>query len=254
MTENPKYSIMIVEDEAIIRENLADKLSSLSPTFYVKFICKNGEDAINAIEESPVDIVITDIRMPVMDGLELIKSLYFSHSSIRTILLSGYSEFEYARLALKYNVREYLLKPIDTTELINTLNRLQIELEQERNQCARFPLTSNTYTSHQLADLVKSYIASNFTKDISLSIIADEVGYSPEHLGRIFKKHHGQSVLKFITHLRINEAKKLLASVPPPDIGTVGQRVGYTDPLYFSRVFKKNVGIYPKEYLRNQGR
>lgn len=246
-----KYSIMVVEDETIIRENIVKKIQNANSMFYVKSVCKNGEEAIAVIENSPVDIVITDIKMPIMDGLELIKQLYFSFCSIKVIILSGFNDFDYAKQAIHYRVKNYLLKPLNFNELKSTLDRLLFELEKEEAAREQSLVIPKSITADQLSEMVKNYILSNYIKDITLSIIADKVGYTAEYIGKVFKKHHNQSVLKYITMLRINEAKRLLVSNCGLDIGAVGQAVGYNDPLYFSRVFKNNVGVYPREFIKN---
>ncbi|MDR9852134.1 response regulator [Paenibacillus sp. VCA1] len=127
-------NIMIVDDEVLIREGLAKIIGKESPCFRVVGQFPDGEDALRHLPELEVDVVITDIRMPVIDGLELIKSLRATHPHIRSILMSGFTEFEYAREAIRVSAVDYLLKPINKEQLFELLYRLHDEQETSREK------------------------------------------------------------------------------------------------------------------------
>ncbi|AZK48399.1 response regulator [Paenibacillus lentus] len=122
--------IVIVDDEASIREGLAKIINKENSGFIVAGIFPNGQEALSFIESSQisVDVVITDIRMPLVDGLELIKQLKSIEPDIRCLIMSGFTDFEYARQALRYSAVDYLLKPINKKQLF----KLLYELEEER--------------------------------------------------------------------------------------------------------------------------
>lgn len=245
-----RYSVMIVEDEMLIGNNIEKKVNGLGDVFYVQKLCKNGLDALREMEKEPVDVMITDIRMPAMDGLTLIKTLRQKHCTTKIVILSGYSDFEYVKSALRNHAEDYLLKPVVTEELRETMSRLQAKLDAERG---RFPNASHNLSPEQIAEQVIDYISRNYREDLSVLDIASKMGYSAEYLGRVFKRQRGQSILRHLTGFRINEAKKLLLSNPDLDINIVGQMVGYSDSSYFSRVFWKCTGMYPSEFRKNAG-
>ena len=120
--------LMIVDDEQIIREALSEMIDYTSIGYELIATTKNGMEAYDVICDEYPDVVITDIRMPILNGLDLIERSMKSDSKITFILLSGYSEFEYGKQAMKYGVRYYLLKPTDKQELIDSLVSIRHEL------------------------------------------------------------------------------------------------------------------------------
>ena len=129
------YKVMIVDNEPNIRKGLCYVINWEKYDFSITDLAKNGRDAIEKMEKNPPDLIITDIKMPGMDGLELIRYVReeLQDEEMKFIILSGYDEFDYAREAMKYNVRAYLLKPIDEEELIDTLELIKNELSRENH-------------------------------------------------------------------------------------------------------------------------
>ena len=105
------FHLLIVDDESIFRKGLSEYINWETYDCVVSATAKNGTEAIEIIESTPIDIVITDVRMPSLDGIGLAKYIYENHPEISVIILSGYSEFEYAKQAIKYGVQDYILKP-----------------------------------------------------------------------------------------------------------------------------------------------
>ena len=123
------YPLIIVDDEEITRIAVSGYIQKKHPEFRVNGLFSNGADALRFLRENPVSVVITDIRMPRMDGLELARHIYESHPGVLTIIISGYSEFEYAKKAIHYGVVNYLLKPLDFEELSQNLNSARKHLD-----------------------------------------------------------------------------------------------------------------------------
>ena len=111
------YRVFVVEDEKLIAKNIAKNIESENPSFKVTGIFSNGEDALEAIAKQPPEVVFTDISMPVMSGLELASKIHESFSHVKTVIITGYADFEYVKEALHYDVEDYLLKPVNTEEL-----------------------------------------------------------------------------------------------------------------------------------------
>ena len=132
------YRVLIVEDEPLMRQYLTENLSLLHAGFIVADTARDGNAALSLLEENEYDLIITDIRMPGMDGLTLVERIRAAGNRVSVIILSGYDEFNYARTALRYGVSEYLLKPLKDNELKETLGRLGAQIERRWGE-ARIP-------------------------------------------------------------------------------------------------------------------
>ena len=126
--------IAIVDDEVLIREGLAKMIQKENPLFHIVGVFTDGEDVLTALPSLVVDVIITDIRMPTLGGLPLIKELHIHYPHIRSILMSGYVDFSYAQEAIRCSATDYLLKPINKEQLFELLYRLQQEQEVKLNQ------------------------------------------------------------------------------------------------------------------------
>ena len=126
------YKILLVDDEILIREKIAQKIPWEELGFELVAACENGQEAMEILEKEPIDVVLTDICMPYMDGLELAKIIYEKNMSTRVVILSGYAEFEYAKMAMQYRVYSYLLKPVTSKELIQAIKEQKKSLDKEK--------------------------------------------------------------------------------------------------------------------------
>ena len=129
------YKVFLVEDEIVTREGIRDNVDWASAGFEFCGEAPDGEMALPLIAESKPDILITDIKMPFMDGLQLSKIVREQMPWIKIIFLSGHDEFEYAQSAVKLGATEYLLKPISSSDLLNALKRIKVLIDQERKEC-----------------------------------------------------------------------------------------------------------------------
>lgn len=251
MNNISNYKYIIAEDESLIRKNLIKKIHALNLPLDLAGEAINGEEAIALIERNCPDLVITDIRMPQCDGLELVKYLHNNYPAIKVIVLSGYDDFSYAQTALHYAVKDYLLKPVSSDTLLEALQRVLITMGAESEDLKAYYTQANALNQETIAELLQTYLQENFQKDISLHELGDKFGFTPEYLGKIFKKHTGETLSRYLTKLRMNEAKRLLLNNPDMSIQKVGELVGYKDDFYFSRAFKNYTGIQPSKF-RNQ--
>jgi len=249
MNHKGNYRVLVVEDEALIRQNIIKKISAANSKFTIIGEAKDGDEALHTIEEHPPHLVVTDIRMPVMDGLELLKNLYFAYPNIKVIIISGYNDFEYARSGLQYGAKDFLLKPVKLEELEESLSRILIELNVEfEEEIKKSHSNDKELTPAQVADFVKKYIQSHYHETLTVADLADKLSYSSDYIGKVFKKYNGETLIKYMTRLRIQEAKRLLLDHPDMDVQDISTLIGYSDPFYFSRVFKKYTGQYPSEF------
>ncbi|MCI2048758.1 MAG: response regulator [Lachnospiraceae bacterium] len=247
-----KYRYIIVEDEDLISQNVYNKIESLSLPLQYCGRAEDGEKALTLIDETNPQIVLTDIKMPVMDGLMLSKELHFAYPQIKIIIISGYDEFNFAKQAIQYGVSAFLLKPLDLSELRSSLCHIAAEIEAADASLQKDNHLSSEMNREEIADYIETFLRNNYGKNISIGEIADSLGLTPDYLSRLYKKERKMTPIHFVTMLRINEAKRLLIS-SNYDMNTIAQMVGYTDQFYFSRVFNMQTGISPSEY-RNQNK
>ncbi|WP_310601655.1 response regulator transcription factor [Anaerosporobacter sp.] len=246
-----KYKYIVIEDEPLIRKNTIKKIEGLGLPLTLVGEASNGVDGILLIEKEMPNIVITDIRMPQCDGLEVARFISRKKPDIKVVILSGFDEFAYAKEAMRNQVHNYILKPVKAEELKDTLVEIVNHFDAKSQKIRTLYEKEHDLSQEEIYTLMVNYFKENYMQDISLSSLADSIGFSQEYLGKVFKKIACQSPSKYLTELRMNEAKQLLTQCIDLEVGKIGERVGYRDSFYFSRVFKANVGMTPSEYRLN---
>ena len=239
----------MAEDEPLIRQNIAKKLAESCPEFEVVCQAADGQEALDAIVELSPDVLITDIRIPVLDGLALIREVYYNFPDIKVLIVSGYDDFSYARSALSFGVKDYLLKPVTVADLRAAMLRLlvQLEAEQSRFRADHFDFPEAT-AQEELVSLVQEYLRGHFQEEISLGDVAALFHVHPPYLTRLFKRSVGLAPVRYLRDVRINHARRLLLEQREMEIKEIAGLCGYPDQGYFSRVFKAAVGVTPQEY------
>lgn len=139
------YRIILVDDEEEVRKSIIRKIDWEEAGFQVAGDAENGEDALEKIEALEPDVVLTDIRMPYMDGLTLAERIRQKYPSMKIVIFSGFDDFEYAKQAIKLNVTEYILKPVNVEELTAILKRIKVNLDQEIEQKRNVNLLRENY-------------------------------------------------------------------------------------------------------------
>jgi two-component system response regulator YesN len=255
--------VVIVEDELLVKKGL------MLTTDWESFECEvvgeasNGIEGIDVITRQRPDIVITDIRMPGIDGIQMIEALA-GKVDVEYIIISGYSEFEYARKAVKLGVKDYLIKPINDDELVaaikkacnavrnkKKINRIEATMEDMTDSKIMlfkeyFLDETKTGKSNYIDKMIK-FINENYRKDINIRDVANSLSISESHISRLFRSGVGYTFVDYLTYYRI---KKALCYLRDPDVKIyeIAEKVGYKDQRYFSVIFKKLVGVTPKEF------
>lgn len=260
------YKLLIADDEMLERQVLRLIISTKLKEVEIVGEAENGRKAIQLVHQFSPDIIIMDIKMPGIDGIEVLKLIKNQHPHIKVIMLSAFDKFEYARQVMQQGVKEYLLKPARKDELVAAVERVLSELKMERQekeeqeslrkklQLAIVPvdieeLDGNLVCDDKKMNKVKGFIEENFTKSISLEDAAEHVGISPYYLSKLFKERFSVNFIDYLTHLRVDMAKDMMKN-PESSLKEICYNVGYKDPNYFSRVFKKTTGLSPSEYRR----
>ncbi len=237
----------MVDDEKFIRESI---ISFEWETIDVQPVgCfDSGKSVLLYIAEHPVDVVLTDICMPGMDGVTLIHKIKEINKNIAIVCISGYSDYEYLRACLKAGANDYLLKPIDKEELFETVRNVlmgrtgvkdedDFQEEQKDEQKAY----------HHYINIVLKYIEENYAGQVSLEKAAEEVHLNPVYLSYLFKKITNKNFSEYLNEVRLRKAEELLKD-SIFKIGEISEMVGYKESRYFSSLFKRRTGMSPNEY------
>lgn len=251
------YQVYIVDDAVLTRKALVLTVPWDQWDCVVVGAGENGEKAFEEISRLLPDIVITDICMACMSGLELIDKCRNANINVQFIIISGYNEFEYAQKAMKMEVLDYILKPIDDNELhqavIKAIRRLEENNEKKRNDRERgigdWKLRINYDEKNLNAYLRQAleYVQEKYNQDLSVRIVAGFLNISESYLAKLFKVELNLTFLEYLTRVRIRNAVELMKDKNMP-IYEIAERVGYRDYRHFSTIFKKYMGVGPKEY------
>lgn len=249
MIKKEIIKILVVEDETLLRNHLIKLIKSIK-CIPIQIIgdATNGIEAYKIVEKELPDLVISDIKMPGGDGLTLAQKVHDNYPTIKFVILSGYDEFSYAQTALRSDVKDYLLKPIDKELLKTTILNISNQIFSENET---FVINNSNQDKKQMCDFIINFLDNNFNKDISIADLSVKCGFTQEYLGKIFKKYTNQTISQYIINLRVKEAEKLLIKYPNMEIYRIAELVGYKDnSFYFSRIFKNKTGIQPSEYRK----
>ncbi len=270
------YRILIVEDELIERTVLKKTLQKKFAETAEILDAENAREALQIFRETDIHIVILDIEMPGMKGIELAELIRKEKDGFYIIFLTAYDKFEYAKRAVAVHAMEYLLKPYSDREIIAVVDEALHMLEMDHNDPkaqqksllgGAYAIQMNTeLTSDQeeqsqaeegnlkrlniLVSMVEEYLRSNYKKDISMQDAARAINYSEPYFCKMFKQQFGLSFTAYLMEYRVEEAKKLLRQ-PDVNVKEIGQRVGYPDSTYFARVFRRVTGESPSEYRQH---
>ncbi|EMS73971.1 response regulator transcription factor [Ruminiclostridium cellobioparum] len=252
------FNILIVDDEEIIRKGLTKLIELSNSNFRVAGEASDGKKGLElAIKLNP-DVVIVDVEMPLMNGLEMIDMIMKTESGTKFIVLSAHTDYRYTRHAIKSGVVDYLMKPVNRFELSDLLKSIEKDIESEkscRDTASRQKDEGagggeEPRSERKTIEAAKEYINKNFFNSISLESVARHVHMNTNYFSSLFKKETGENFIDYLTKVRVEKAKTLLAN-PNLKIHEICQIVGYYSTKHFARLFKEMVGMTPSEYRAN---
>ena len=204
------YRALIVEDEDLMRDYLAANLTNFCPEWETADIACDGAEALEKLQKENFDGVLTDIRMPVMDGLEMARILREQKKNIPILILSGYDEFDYARTAVRLNISDYLLKPIDEEELSAALSLMAIQAASNQREQG-ISISMQASAKNGLVQKAQEYILTHYADPISLTSVAEELGVTAAYLSTVFHREMGSSYSQTLLRIRMENAAALLS-------------------------------------------
>lgn len=238
--------VLVVDDEEMVRRGIVLGVDWAARGCVLAGEAASGEEGLAAAERYSPNLIITDVRMPRMDGIEMLSRLRERDSRAHVILLTAYSDFAYAQSALRLGADAYLLKPFRNEELIAAIDKVRQKERELTDPAPALPLVKGDKSKYVLQAL--QYIARHYAdEDISITAVAQELKVSEGHLSHVFKKETGYTVINYLTQYRIHRAMELLRDCRRKVYEVAGE-VGYRDVTYFGSTFKKLVGMSPSEY------
>lgn len=260
--------LLIVDDEPLIRQGLRiiewEKIG-------IKLcgVVENGIEALHLAEKESPDIVLTDIRMPGMDGITLSKKLCERNPRCCIIFLSGYSDFEYARQAIQLNVYDYILKPTNPEEILECVKRAmnfssrkqseQVLLSQAAHLMKHEEITEKLpdpdldqgHASGLNVQEILAFLEQHFAEDISLNDLSVKFHFNSIYINRVLKKETGSTYLVLLNNIRLQHAMELLSGTDLK-ITVIAEMCGFSDHRYFSQIFRKNLNCTPAQFRKIQ--
>jgi two-component system response regulator YesN len=242
--------IVIVDNEQRARRRLKTLIYSIDEDYEVAAEAPDGAKGLELIEIIKPDVVFTDIKIPFMSGLSLIKAAQAMNNKIQYVITSAYEEFGYAKQAIALGVQDYLVKPVIYEEVVNVLKQSKGKIkgdriEEDEDINILYP------NAHPLVLKALKIIESGYSARLNQKMIADNLGITKEYFSYLFHRDTGKTFSVYLKEYRIKKAKRLL-STEVIGKNEVPYQVGFTDPKYFNKVFRETTGETVSEYRRKQ--
>ncbi|MDE6092765.1 MAG: response regulator [Ruminococcus sp.] len=248
------YNVLLVEDDSTLRFIYSKMKTWTECGFTIAKQAANGKDALAILQKESFDMIFSDIRMPFVDGIEMLRKLSEQGNTIPVVFASSYDEFEYARQGLILGAFDYLLKPVDEKKLAQVLERLKNHIEENSNHVQIEEAVSDVFSElgicvesstfiHQTAIYFSKHYGEVFTADD----IAEAHGYSKDYFGKLFKKNFGLTFHEVYSRIKISYAIYLLrtGNYKAYEISDI---LGYSSVDYFTKIFKEITGETPSRF------
>lgn len=245
--------ILIADDEVIERKYLTSVFQKHTDKFKLIATAQNGKEIVELADKYKPDVIIMDISMPCMSGLDASYIIKQKHPETIILLNTAYAEFEFARKAVEYSLDAYLLKPAKEPQIIETIfNCYNKKTKQTAtpSQYVNSVVTEHKSTSNHTISMIKEYINEHFHQNLTLEELADLAHFSPSYLSRLFHNTTGLTLKTYITLKRLENAEFLLKN-SSLNIHEIAFNCGFPNVSHFNRVFKAHTNLSPMEYRRH---
>lgn len=240
--------LLIADDEDVIRNGIAKYIQLHTDRFDPVYLAANGQEAIDRIFQDKVDIMLLDVQMPLKSGIEVMQEASRAGILPYTLILSGYDEFRYAQQALRYGAKDYILKPVRSSDILKLVKGAADELfgpEKAED-------TNTLENRNNIVEIAKEYMKENYYENLTLAGVAEKVGITPGYLSTLFSQKMDKKFVDYLNELRVEHACTYLMQNYLKTY-EIAYKVGFRDEKYFSKVFKKIIGQSPSEYRKNHG-
>lgn len=244
-------NVLIVDDEKFVRLGLRTMIQRSGFCTGTIMESKNGVEAIEELKNHTFDVVFSDIKMPIMDGIAMIQKIKEEElSKAVLVIISGYDDFSFAVKALRNGVSDYLLKPVERDVFQKLLEKIERELEEKNLEGVKLIEVEEAYGDKgQKIQKAIAFIQSHYNEDINMAVVSNEVSMNYTFFSETFKEQTGKSFVEYLKSVRIHMAKKLLRE-SCMQIARVAFEVGFKDDKHFSKTFKIETGMTPTEYKK----
>ena len=246
--------LLIADDEPIIRRGIRALVDFEALGIDHIYEAADGKQAFDLFEKELPDIVLADINMPGLNGLDFSSKVKAIKPETRIALITGYDYFDYAHKAIKIGVDDYILKPVSRDDISQLLHKLIKSIQQQATEAEVVSLVSSIREDYGAADEdgylsdIQRIVDQGFDEaDFSLTVLAEGLGLSAGYTGELFKKLFKVSFKEYVQIRRLEKAKLLLLSTDMKNY-EISEAIGFNDPNYFSSAFKKRFGESPNRY------
>ena len=243
------WKCVVVDDDFQVVQGLRKFIEESGLDIQCVGTAGDGKEALEVIRKVKPNIVMTDVSMPVMDGLEMVESLRSEGYPGEIVILSGYADFQYAQQAIRFHVSDYLLKPITLADLHKVLDKVVSSLGDRHSVSVDDRGWYENSRHRETVDVMLRYIQDNYNHDINLEDMSKLLFLSSNNLNQIFKRDTGETFTNYLIRFRMEKAKELLLE-GKYFVYEVAERVGYKNMPYFSNIFRKYTGHKPSELFR----
>lgn len=239
-----RLRVLLVDDEIMIREGFKKLFDWDAHDCEVVGEAADGMEALTGIDTLKPDLVIMDINIPIINGLKVIQMSRIKYPEMAFVIVSGYDDFSYCREALRLQITDYILKPVNYDEFGNCIDNLRISLFENTVR------KEDGISEEQPILRIVRYMQEHLSEEISLTVLADQFHLSAQYISQLFKNEIGVNFLAYLTNIRMELAKKLLLSTSL-SIAEISDKTGYSDYRVFTKVFKKTEGVTPSQYRQS---
>lgn len=239
------YTVLIVEDEYVVRQGLVSLVDFAQFGMSILGQAEDGRAAWEIIQKQSPDLLLADINMPHMNGIQLAQLVRTQFPDTHIVFLTGYDDFDYALSAVKLSADDYLLKPFSKKDIEEMLAKVKVKLDKERKERQVQDLVTSD-SQGQLGQAIQAHLADG---EFTLKKLASELGFSAPYLSVLIKKELGLPFQDYLVQERIKKAKLLLLTTDLR-IYEIAEQVGFEDMNYFSQRFKQLTGMTPRQFKK----
>lgn len=265
--------VLLVEDEILTRDGLVSSIPWGVLGIESVDTAEDGEEGLCLAQKNHPDIIMTDVRMPRMDGITMAFEIRKTNKKCRFIFISGFCDKEYLKSAIQLSAVNYIEKPVEIDEVVSALKAAMVQILEQRRQeeieaeykkqfhgiLEEIPeddlVPAQWQSSMNVADKIERFISGHLSDcNLSLTMLEDHFDLSKQYMCWLFKKEKKKTINQCIIQMRVDFAKEFMRRNPTVKIKDVAARAGFSDSNYFIKIFKKYEHVTPADYLHGAGK